>query len=190
MTIGIDVRANTKEVERMLRDVDKNLIPRATVRALNRTAKSVRTKAARATAKETGLKVKEVKPRIDLDRASFRRLSASVIAGRWAPNLIRFTTKRQRQNAAVGKRPKQGLKVRVRGKRTLYSGAFIAPTGNTQVVLKRKGRTRLPVEPVLGPVLGNIFITREISRQVILHANETFLKEFTTAATFYLQKYR
>lgn len=190
MAIDIDVRSNTKEVSRMLRDIDKNLIPKATVRALNRTAISVKSKAASKTAKDMGVKVRDAKKRIKIDRASFRHMTASVVAGRWAPNLIRFTTPAQRRNFLAGKRPKRGLKVRVRGKRKLYSGAFIAPVNDTLVVFKREGRARLPIKPLQGPVLGNIYVSREISQQVIRHANETFLREFETAAGFYLRKYR
>lgn len=150
----LDVRADVREVERMLTDVQREVVPQATATALNKTINKVRTLSVRELSSRLKIPQKVLKKRLIIPRsakASPRRLTASVIGLLLDVRL---------SDVSPGRQTKAGVTVRGEA----YKGAFRAklPSGQDGVWRRSesahlssgrdsKGRprkNRLPIEAV------------------------------------------
>jgi len=136
-----------KQVQRVLRDIPKAL-PKVMSRGLNRTATSARTQISRSLAKEIGLKIKDVRGKLSLQRATYSNWRSAVGVSSKRFGLIKF---RARQT-------KKGVTYKKGRKRILFRHAFIATmkTGHRGVFL-RKGPARLPIQELKGPSLAQVY---------------------------------
>lgn len=162
MTLTVNLKTELRQVEKMLTEAQRKVLPKATTRALNRTLQQVNTAAAKSLAKETGLKQKEVKQRLFKIKAHNNNPTAILKATGKAFNLIRFKAKQT----------KRGVTAKAWGKRKNYRGAFIANQGRT--VFLRTSKARTPIKAVYGPS-----IPKEFVRAATLKAlNDTARKRF------------
>jgi hypothetical protein len=137
-----------KKLERELRNFGKNALPKVMSRALNRTATGARTATSRMLSKEIGLKVGDVRKKLVLIRASYRRWRSAITISRKRIPLIRFGARQT----------KKGVTYKKQRKRILIRHAFITTmaSGHTGV-FKRKFSRRLPISELRGPSLGQVY---------------------------------
>jgi len=169
--VTINVKHDMRAIIVGLENYRKELVDGAVVRALNRTATTVRAEAARDIHDEyPGLKIGAVKDRIDIQKANkvTQRVVISV-SGRPIP-IVEFAA---RQIAA-------GVTVKVKGARKLLRGAFIAtmPTGHIGVFYRRGFRgarsARLPIDQVFSISLPVAFSNKKVMDAVVRSAKERF----------------
>jgi hypothetical protein len=177
----LDVTADIKKAERYLSGVQKQAVPKAAARALNRTIDQVQTQSARAIRDETSMKSGEIQKHMKKERANPTRWAAALVAFPYTPNLIRFGARQTRK----------GVTAKVWGKRKLHRGTFIGNRDRT--VFKRatqggKRVGRLPIEPVHGPSLQRTFVTRKINEVMTTTAKGRWPVNFSREIKFYLSK--
>jgi hypothetical protein len=127
---------------------------KARVRALNRTADTVLSRANREVSKDLGLKQKDSRAGFRRERATEAKPEALVIAtGKRIP-LIDFAARQVRRGVSY--------RIGVQGRKTLF-GAFIATMrSGHRGVFKRRGRERLPIDERLGPSIPKSFINKRV----------------------------
>jgi hypothetical protein len=174
--LQFDVRADIREATKFLTDVQRQVIPAATARALDRTASNAKTVAVKTIVTETGLPTSLVRDRLTIRGANRNRLEATLTANPAAPNLIRFNARQT----------KQGVSANAWRKRRVYPGTFIANQGRT--VFKRVGKNRLPIKPIHGPSVPRTFIQREAQRAIEAIIAGRFVVNFESAIAGLLKR--
>jgi hypothetical protein len=169
--VKIDVRHDMRAIIVGLENYRKELVDGAVVRALNRTATTVRAEAAREiNAEYAGLKIGAVKDRIVIQKAN--KITQRVIifvSGRPIP-IIEFAAHQIRQ----------GVTVKVKGTRKLLRHAFIAtmPSGHKGVFVRRGSRNvlaaRLPIDQVFSISLPVAWSNKKVMDAVVRSAKERF----------------
>ena len=143
------------EVRRMIYDVEHNIVPKATVRALNKVAQQARSAVIKEVSLITGLKQKLVRQNVGLARANRNNFTA-VIQARGKPvPLINFGARQL----------KKGVSAKVGAQRKVYKSAFIKEMpGGHRGVFVRRSKNRLPIREMYGPSVPSGFINeRSIS---------------------------
>jgi len=178
----LDVKLDVREVERMLGAAAHQVMPRATTSALNKVARSAQSLAVKVIAKDIGITQKTVREHLVIHKANFRNLFSSVEprSGKRVP----LTRLKPRQT-------RKGVTYRSRGKRKLVPGAFIAtmPSGG-RIVVKRRGRARLPIDEPKGVSINHVFIKERIHRALLQVAKERWNKVFPQEVRHFLRKYK
>ena len=191
--ISINVNHTLGEAALFYKTLPQNLTDKAMVRALNRTAITVRAEASRRIRERYNLKSRVLKDQIRIRNATKAELHAVVQAsGRPIP-LVEFDARR---GAA-------GATVRVGRTRKTVSHAFIATmkSGHRGVFLRvekgsRKYRSTrvnksgadLPVAELFGPSLPQAFTSKQVMSAIVAAARTRFPKAFEQEARFYLSK--
>ena len=135
--LSISVTADIRQVERMLTRLERTVVPKATVRALNKTGITVRKEGSQAIRKDRKLKARDVKKRLVIFRANRHKMSVIISGSGKAVPL----------GAYPARQVKRGVRVNVKGTRKLVKGAFIATMrSGHKGVFKRRGPKRLPVD--------------------------------------------
>lgn len=180
------------EVERTFLEKIKNpmqrVLDRAIVRSLNRTVSSVRTLVAREIVDKTGMKKKDIMPRLFINKAERSNADASLVSlGNGLP-LALFGAKRIRVSSNRGKR--YGVTALVRGTRQVIPGAFLATmkSGKTGV-WERVGSDRLPIRQLFSSDVQD-FIRSDTGflSRVKTFAKESFDKNFASDYEFYAER--
>lgn len=158
-------------------------VKKATARALNRAIGSGQTFMSRAMAKDTGLKVGDIKKAFTLRQAAPDQLSASIRAGGKRLPLIQFGAKGKEPSRGRG----DGVSYNLQGMRKTIPGSFIATmaSGHRGVFL-RIGKRRTPIRELFGPSLGKVFSTFRPDGQRV--AEDAFIKNFEHEFNFQLGK--
>jgi len=149
--VTLDIQS---DVDRMVKQMgaDTRQVPKALNSTINKVATTIRKEGVRQLSKETGIKQKDIRRDVVMRKSNFQTLTARIRATGGFTNLIRF-------GARLTKR---GVSAAPWKKRRIFKGAFIANKGRT--VFRRKGRGRLPIEPVYGPSLPREFLRDKIIR--------------------------
>ena len=136
-----------KKLQKELKGIPRAL-PKVMSRGLNRTATSARTQISRSLSKRIGLKIKDVRDKLTLKRATYSNWRSAVKIGGKQFGLIKFGARQT----------KKGVSYKWERKRVLIRHAFIAimPTGHRGVFM-RKGPARLPIKEMKGPSLSQVF---------------------------------
>ncbi len=121
MIVNIEFSQVIDELAQNLNDIERKLVPQVTVRALNRTAANLKTRAAQEVANDSGLKQAVIKRALTITNAKLSDKLASVTSKYSAINLIYFKGTRQ---------SKDGVISAAYGKNKFYQGAFIAVMPN------------------------------------------------------------
>jgi len=149
MALTLDVRADVRQVEKMLGKLEGNTGRRTIARAINDTARSAQSRSIKEVAKDINLPRKFVAKRFNIRgevKAERSRITKANV-GRLTADLtvyMRGIPVFQVANKAppVGKQRKGGVKAK--GGR-FYKGAFYAPHWGTTKVFKRTSPKRYPV---------------------------------------------
>lgn len=192
MPVDISVERDLKSLRRGLRALEKEVVPQATVRTLNRVAESAKTASARHIAPQMGSRQAGIKRRIETRRASVRRLWAALVASDRPLHLIEFVVGSKKPTQQPGGKRGQ-VKAKAWGKTKTYRGAFIAPrkkgSSSTEVYVRKSGK-RLPLKLLFGPGIMQLFKQRENATLMEAKVQERLPKEFMQNLTFYLSRIR
>lgn len=191
-SFNMDVRADVREVERMLTDVQKKIVPKAATAALNRTIKQVQTQSVKEVSAITKLKAKDIRENMKQYKASWNRLQASIHAQPYAPNLINFKAKEKAKPKRKRKNWQGGVYASAWGKRKLYRGAFIANKGRTVFTREIKGGQkvgRLPIKALKGPSLPRTFVQPKVNKAMHQVADRVWRQRFKHELDRRLKKY-
>jgi len=130
----ITLKLDTREAEAKLAQLGARA-PRVIMRSLNRSASSGRTAISRVISKDMGIKVSEVRDRINILNATLTALRVVIYASAKRIPLIQFK--------ASGPEPSRGRGRSVRAGGKSYPGAFIATMGSGhRGVFIRSGASR------------------------------------------------
>lgn len=188
--INVNIEADVKAAERKLYGFEKKIIPRAVNRSLNTTARNVQTTITRHIAKQTGLKVGEVKANTYVNKSTFLTLTARVIGRRRPFNLYRFLQPRNRSflPGAFANRP--GVKANPWRKSRTFRGAFIirGRGHGRPIVVTRTSRNRYPLKAVYGPSIHVEFNRPRARRLMFVTARRRFAINFKRDLKYYLQR--
>ncbi len=164
-----DVRADISQAVQFLNDLQRQIIPAATARALDRTATNARTEAIKTIREETGLPTTLIRDRLQIRGATRDRLVATITALKAAPNLARFQARQT----------KQGVSANAWRKRRVYPKTFLGNAGRT--VFKRIGKARLPIAPVYGPSVPRTFLQKRAQQAIERAVESRFQHNFEDA---------
>lgn len=184
--IKIDVRHNLQGIALSYKRLAEDLRDKAMVRALNKTATTVRAEAAREIRKEYNLKIGAIKDQIQIIRATGSKLTAIVRAsGRPIP-LIQFDARWSRTMA--------GASVRVKKTRKTVRGAFIAKMKSGHIgVFTRTQKSgavakRSPIRQLFSLSLPAAFTQRTVADALVKVAKERFPVVLEQEARFALRR--
>jgi len=190
--IDLSVKADLKAATRYLYDYERRVIPRATNRSINTTARNVQTAINRHIAKETGLKAGEVKAATSITKSTFSTLRA-IVKGRRRPyNLFRFLQPRNRSFLPGAFANQRGVKANPWRKSRIFKGTFIIRgSGHGRpIVVKRTGRNRYPLKAVYGPSIHSEF-NRPAARALMNSTARTrFRINFERDLKYYISRLR
>jgi len=127
--------AQLAEVEKLLAEIP-GAMTRATVRALNRVGRTMRTRVVRVLRKKLRMKSKTIRKRVWVDRANRKKQRVRVTSGYRGFPYADFSPVQT----------KKGVKVKL-SRRQVLEHAFIARMATGHVgVFRRKGTKRLPIQ--------------------------------------------
>lgn len=196
--IRIDIRHNIREQKAELAKLSRDLQDKAVAMALNKTTDKGKTEMVRAITSEFAIKASEVRPRLNVRKASAKgdRLVALLHAfasrrkGR-SLNLIRFL-ERKVSLAEARRRDKRGtlnhlgFKIKKRGGVKQIKGAFIGNKGRT--IFVREGKERTPIRALQTIDVPQMFTTRRINERVVRRIQKEFPVEFDRAVRLLLAR--
>lgn len=157
-TVNIDEK-RIREIQKQLGDV-QGKAPAALSRAMNRAVTATATSVSKEIRKKYHVKAGDVKDATTRNRSSPSNLSASVRISGGPIGLDKFKVSPK----TVNPRRKSQLKISVRkdkGAGTV-SGAFNAHINGVKV-MKRTGKSRLPIERLFGPAIPQMAKNEEVS---------------------------
>lgn len=183
MSFRIDVRADLKEVRKLFRELGPG-VDRAAVRALNKTATTVKANAAREIQKQRNIKIGEIKKGLRMIRARKGSLTA-IIEARHNPIAIRHFKARQTRQGVSVKIRKTGKPIRLqnKGQKSFIVNKF---GGN---VFVRKGKSRLPIQEWRRvPGISTVFAQDVIENHLRSTARDIWPKRFRQELNFEISK--
>jgi hypothetical protein len=175
----------TEQLRKNLSYVEREAFPKALARALNRTAKTVRTRNARSVAAHMGSKISGVKRRYEIRPASPARTEATIKVTGDALNLAEYKARQV----------SRGVSAAPWGRRRIFPTAFLTRIhGNRLVMVRRKRGTervgRLPIRPVLGPGIAKSAARDEMAEERQEIVDERLPVELKSAMEFYLRRFK
>ena len=178
-----DVRFDVNEAKAMLKGLQKQVLPQATSRAINKTSQSAKSAAVKLIAKDMGIKQKDVRSSITLLKASRIKLQAVVQArGKRLP-IIKLDPHAMQNNIGVTYKGQDGQRKQI-------AGAFIATmkTGHRGVYKRAPGAKRLPIMELQGPSIPYVFAQAKITQALEETVNTRWPVIFQHEVQFELQR--
>jgi len=168
--LDIDIQAD--QLGRADAALDPKRARKAIVAALNQTARTTRTLAARELQKAAGFKVGEAKRQMRIYKATADRPQAHLVAEGW-PMLLLKAGRNARQT-------RKGVSITAYGRRQTYAGTFLAtmPSGH-RGIYTRKRNTRLPIRELYGPSVPRTLLRHDVQSAVMDGVAETLPKAMT-----------
>jgi hypothetical protein len=179
----LNVSFDAREVERALTDLERQALPAAMTRALNKTATAVRANVTRQIRKERpGLKAGTIREQLKIERAKRRLPEASVVAsGRPIP-LRDYGARKTKAGVTVQVGPGGRKRVAHNGNR-----AFVVDRIGGHV-FAREGRKRLPIKKLYGPSIPSTFLKEPIVQAMREEAGRTMPKRLREELNFELRR--
>jgi hypothetical protein len=175
----LTLKSDIKQLKRSLNKFERQVIPQATNRTINRVGGKVQTQVRRHVAKEVGITQKALNQRgfFSRVRSSVRTLTFSVIVKYGAIPLKDFNP---RQTA-------RGVTAKAWGNRKTYDGAFVSEKLGRHVFVRKTGK-RLPIKKLYGPIPSRLTTTPAVERKVADVVNDSFMIEMRRNIKFYADK--
>lgn len=175
----VTLSSDIKQLRNNLSKLEREVLPQAINRSINRVGAKSQTQVRRHVAKEVGITQKVLNQRgfFARIRSSVRTLTFSIIVKYGAIPLKDFNPRQT----------KKGVTARAWGQRKVYEGAFIAETLGRHVFV-RKTKKRLPIKKLYGPIPSRLADTPEVERKVGQVIQESFGVELRRNVTFYATK--
>jgi len=179
--LDLSILLDTSSARQYVKKIQKQVVPKATVRSINRTLDQVNVRVARIIAKEMGMKVGAVKKRLKKIKATRGRFVAKLRPHHWTPNLIEFGARSLKN---------KGVSHKAWGNRQKTRGAFIGKgrTSGKRLVYARTTENRYPIKALYGPTLRKTFIEDRIMKVMKMMAKGRFPKNFNADFRYYLSK--
>lgn len=192
MSFDITIQHDLKKLRRQLNALETKVAPQATVRTLNRVAESAKVASAKHIAPQMNSRQAAVKRRIVTQKATFKRLWATLVARDRALQLIEFVVGSKKPTQQAG--GKRGLvKAKVYGKTRTLGKAFIAPrrsgSSKTTVYIRKTGK-RHPLKLLYGAGIMQLFKQRENDAIMQAKVKERFPIEFARNLKFYINRFK
>jgi len=211
--LKINVTHNLPKVVDSLRGLNKDILSKATPRAITRTAQQARTAVSREIRVEFNLSAAEVNETLRVIPARGTagpyylkaELSSTTRKGR-SLNLIRFVERfvslaqrrarvkageggvqTLRNGAKVQKTLELRFKIKKTGPKTVIKGAFIGNKGRT--VFIREGDKRLPIKALQTINVPQMFNTQRINRRVRAHIDQVYPKNLAHEIKYYTDRF-
>lgn len=197
--ISLNIKTDFAGVEQSLKQLQADVGNKALASALNKTVALAKTQMQREIADEFNVSVGYVRDRLRVRRASASaglRIEAALIGGRSdrrrSANIIAFVEKfvtlaEARKRAKSGELRQLYVKIKRKGGKKALSGAFIGNKGRT--VFRRKGKARLPIDPVQTIDVGQMFNARRINSKVVQFMRDRFPGVFDNEARFFVARF-
>jgi hypothetical protein len=183
MTFTFDITSDLREVQWLVNGLGAG-VERATTRAINKTATSVRAQAAREIQQKRALLIGRIKKDLGLTRATMAR-QVAVITARGRPIPMReFKPSQTRQGVSVRISKASG---RVKLKRNGNKSFQVAKIGNN--IFVRRGKARLPIDkwpPV--PGIPRVFAQRQVESVMRRTVADRLPVLFSQELNFEIQK--
>jgi hypothetical protein len=179
-----DVKADFREVQRMFKELGPG-VNRATSRAINKTATPVRNEAAKQIQQKRNLNLGVIKKELRLFRATYNRLTASIVATGKPIPIRHFKANQTRHGVTVAITKGRGNRVRLQ--RHGNKSFMVARLGNN--VFVRQTKRRLPImkwTPV--PGIPTVFVQKHLLDAMTKVASTVFPKRFREEINFEIQR--
>jgi hypothetical protein len=182
----LKITTNFPDIRRQLEGLQKDIAEKATARAVNRTMEQAMTDMSREIRQEFNITAAKVREKLFLRRAGFKGGQLSIEAallsktkdGRRSLNLINFQARQNREGVAV--------KIKRAGGRKTLKGAFIGNKGRT--VFRRRGKDRLPIDPIQTIDVPMMFNTKKINAVVVRKIKDKFPAIWEREVRFYTSR--
>lgn len=198
--IKIDVRHNIREQAASLAKLSRDMQGKAVAMALNKTVAKGKTEMTRAITSEFNIKAGEVRPQLNVRRASARGANLVALLQAFASrrkgrslNLIHFLAKQKKSASELG------FKIKKRGGVKQIRGAFVGNKGRT--VFIREPGTTMPtrskyagtkhaeaVKALSTIDVPQMFNTRRVNERVVRRIEKEFPVEFARAVRLLLDR--
>lgn len=188
--IRLDVEDAQSEMERILGTLAhiKDGVPRAAMRAVNKSIVTLRAEAVRAARDKYAAKATDLRAGMSIRKASLTTLEALLTAsGRKSLPLFAFSPR----PAAPGKRPPKGASVQVlkASGRKVVPGAFVARMRSGHLGLfKRDGSARLGIHELFGPSPLHVFQNEEVILKLDDLIEDTMARNLEREASWLLRQ--
>jgi len=151
MAISLNVSADIRGATRRLNAIQRKVIPRVTVKALNKTGTTIAKEAAKRIKVETALPAKFIKRKMLIRKASKAVYAWSMASLRSTTNIIEWVTASKKNPRAF--RRARGVKSKAWGKSKTYRNTFIGKAKNSgkMLVYRRDSSKPSGVAGVHGP---------------------------------------
>jgi hypothetical protein len=184
----LDIRTDFAGVQRKLDALQSEIRDKVLVRSLNRTIEGARTDMSREIRSEFNLSAVKVREKLRIRKAGFSRgqlrieavLSSVTQGGRRAINVINFQA-RQTPKGLTAKIKRNG------GRVLISSKGFVANKGRT--AFKRRGKSRLPIDPIQTIDVPQMFNTKRINEKVVRAIREKFPVIVGRETAFYISRF-
>ena len=154
----LDIKSDIHKLSKHLSDVQRKVIPRVTVRSLNKTGVTVNKLAVKAVRDETKLPARRIKAKLKIVKARRGEYVWSLRGLRGTTNIVEWVPVSKRLPGSY--RKKKGVRSRAWGKARTYPGTFIGQGKNSGkwLVYVRDGSKSSGVRAVHGPSVNQAFI--------------------------------
>lgn len=175
----VKLSSDIRQLKKSLGKLEREVLPQAINRSINRVGAKAQTQVRRHVAKEVGITQKVLNQRgfFTRIRSNIKTQTFSIIVKYGAIPLKDFNP---RQTA-------KGVTAKAWGKRKLYDGAFVSERLGRHVFV-RKTSKRLPIKKLHGPIPSRLAKTPETEKKVAEVINESFGTELRRNVTFYSNK--
>lgn len=170
---SVDVTSDVRRVQVALGRLRSEVVDAATVRALNKTATTVRAEASKEIRKTYNIKAAVAKNQIKITKARKGTLYVKIIASGKRLPLIEFGAVWDRKNPPpIG----ASVKVLTQGARKRVKGAFIAQAkGGKLGLFRRVGKARKPLEYLLSVGVAQAFVSKKVLPVLLKLSRERFV---------------
>lgn len=176
-------------LKKLQKRINKQVLLKSTVKALNQTSKQAQAGGARQVTKIYALKVGDVKKVMKIVKANYSNLTAWIIAkGKHFP-LIRFGGKVTTRGVVSVKVKKEGGRKKVKGKPSLYGKPFIAtmPSGHTGI-WQRKSKGEKGIQELKTVSIVDTIRNKRVMKEIRDIIRDKLQKNFNSALRFYMRK--
>ncbi len=154
-----DVRFDVNQAKAMLNGLQRQVLPQAASRAINKTSQSAKSVAVKLIAKDIGIKQKDIRTSITLLKASRIKLQAVVQASGKRLPIIKLDPHATQDSVGVSYKGQNGQRKQI-------TGAFIATMkgGHRGVYKRAPGAKRFPIIELRGPSIPYVFCQAKITQ--------------------------
>ena len=175
MTLNISVKHDMKRLAKTLDRTQRKQMPKVMTQALNKTVAKVNTEVRKDISKATGIAQNKISPHLDVRKATWNRLIASVSTSKRTFNLIRFASAAAIKNYRKG----SGLKAKAWAKKArAFPGVFVGNKGRTAFVRSGSGRK---IKAAYGPSIPRAMVSDTVAKHMRKTIKERFPINFAQA---------